>query len=90
MEVEGAGGDKRVLKKEMSPPMDFWQPGAHPHARVGIQVGTQQNFGEVKITAYVEMECNQDPKSIDEAGLAAFTKAVEFMNDGLSLLAEGK
>jgi hypothetical protein len=90
VEAEDANGDKRVLKKETSPPMDFWNPGPHPHARVGMQVGTQQNFGEVKITAYVEMECNQDAKSIDEAGLAAFTKAVEFMNDGLSLLAAGK
>jgi hypothetical protein len=91
VEAEDAQGTKQVLKKETSSPsLDIWHPGPHPHARVGLQVGTQQHFGEVKITAYVELECDQDDKTINAAGLAAFTKAVEFMNDGLSLLTEGK
>lgn len=64
---------------------DLSHPGV-THARVGMSVGTQFDFGRVKVTAYVEYECDQDTAAVNSAGELAFTKAVEFMNDGLQLL----
>jgi hypothetical protein len=62
-------------------------PGV-PHSRVGITVGTQLEFGRIKVTAHVEFECDQNERAVNEAGMLAFNKATEFMNDGLSWLVE--
>ena len=67
-------------------PRDLVTPGNHPRARVGFSVGTQHNFGEVKVTATVTYECDQNTATIDRAGLACFNKAVELMTDGLTIL----
>ena len=75
-----------VRTEELDPLLGLYTPGAHPHATVSISVGTQVNFGEVKVTAHVSYQCDQNNKKVDEAGMLAFEKAVSFMNDGLKLL----
>jgi hypothetical protein len=86
LEVETAEG-RRTLKEEQSPPLaSIWSPGPHPHSRVGLNVGTQHNFGQVKIAAYVEYECDQTEAKVNEAGLLSFLKALEFVKDGMQLM----
>lgn len=86
LEVETPAGTQ-TLKEERLPPLaEIWHAGPHAHARVGSNVGTQHDFGRIKVAAYVEYECDQDEKSVNEAGLLAFTKALEFVQDGMQLL----
>lgn len=51
-----------------------------------MQVGTQYDFGRIKIMATVDYECDQNDATVNEVGKAAFTKAVELMTEGLRLL----
>jgi hypothetical protein len=84
------GNTTRTLKEAVLDPLDkLWTPGNHAHAKVGLQVGTQVDMGRIHIRAWCEYECDQNESIINEAGLKCFSKAVEFMNDGLSLLKEG-
>ena len=77
----------RTLKEEQLPRLgEIWHPGPHPHARVGNTVGTQHDFGRIKVTAYVEYECDQTEQAVNEAGLLSFLKAVEFVKDGMELM----
>jgi len=83
------GGEIRTLKNEVEDPVKpLWSPGEHAHARVGMTVGTQYDFGRIKIAATVSYECDQKQALIDEAGALAFYKAMEFMNEGLAILQE--
>ena len=90
------GGVPRILahsedpKGLGSPHYNLTHPGV-PHARVGMTVGTQYDFGRIKVTAHVELECDQLERAIERAGELAFTKALELMTDGMNvLLAEEK
>jgi hypothetical protein len=53
-----------------------------------MSVGTQVDFGRVKVTAHVSYQCDQNTSAVDRAGLLAFEKAISFMNDGIKLLTE--
>lgn len=87
VEAEYEDGTVNVLKQEVLDPLDgLWTPGNHPHARVGMNVGTQVDFGRIKIAAYVEYECDQKTAVVDKVGGLSFHKAFEFMNDGLTIL----
>ena len=66
-------------------PYDLLSPSCVP-ATVGFSIGTQYNFGEVKVTAHVTLQCNQKAVDIERAGELAFAKAVEFMNNAMALL----
>lgn len=80
-------GVVRTLKTETLDPLEqLWTPGDHPHAYVQLSVGTQYDFGRLKVTATVGYECDQKAKVVDEAGLLTFTKALEFLQDGMELL----
>lgn len=79
-------GVTRSQTKTLDPLTKLCTPDT-PKARVSISVGTQYDFGRIKVNATVSYECDQTSAAVDEAGLLAFTKAVEFMEDGLSLLA---
>lgn len=57
-----------------------------PRASVSMTVGRSFNYGEVKVTAHVTLQCDQNKATIDKAAEMAFQKAVEYVNDGLSLL----
>lgn len=76
-----------MLREEVLDPLaHLWTPGDHAHAQVGMSVGTQYDFGRIKVTAHVQYECDQKMPMVEEAGLLSFTKAVEFMNEGMTLL----
>lgn len=49
-------------------------------ARVSFTVGTSREFGEVKCSATVSIECPQDEKHIDAAGESVYRKALELTN----------
>lgn len=87
VEVQTASGETLVRKEVPLDPLDgLWTPGNHAHAKVGMQVGTQIDMGRIHIRAWVEYECDQTENMVNEAGLRSFSKAVELMNDGISLL----
>lgn len=86
IEIERGGQAETVRSEELDPLLGLYTAGAHPHATVSMSVGTQVNFGEVKVTAHVSYQCDQTREKVDQAGMLAFAKAVAFMNDGLELL----
>jgi hypothetical protein len=55
-------------------------------ARVSVTAGTAMNYGEVKVSFTVSLDCLQQEASINLAGEAAFLKAVELVNDGARML----
>lgn len=87
VEVE-RDGTSTVLKEEVLDPLAslITVAGPVPRATVGMSVGTQFDFGRVKVTAHVSYQCDQTTAMVDRAGLLAYEKAVSFMNDGLQLL----
>ena len=69
----------------LDPVAALFTPGS-THAQVGISVGTQIDFGRIKVTAHVNYTCDQTEAKVNTAGEMAFNKALEFMNDGLSVI----
>jgi hypothetical protein len=86
VEDESTGASRTLKEQTLDPVTALWTPGNHPHAQVGLSVGTQHDFGRIKVTAHVTLECDQKEKTLDEAGMHSFRKAVEYLNDGLSIL----
>ena len=72
----------------LDPLVELYHAGPHAHSVVSIRVGTQQDFGRIKISAVVTYECDQTEAVVDRAGMLAFTKACSFMSDGLRILSE--
>jgi hypothetical protein len=89
VEVEKEGEPMRVLKSEplVSDPFTALATPGHIHASVGFSLGTQQDFGRLKITSHVNVTCDQSTQVMNEAGRMSFEKGLEFLNDGLSILA---
>lgn len=85
-DIEREGKNTTVRTEELDPLLGLCTPDGRPQATVSISVGTQVNFGEVKVTAHVSYQCDQNTEKVDQAGMLAFEKAVSFMNDGLQLL----
>ena len=50
-------------------------------AKVTTTVGTAQDFGVLKVSFTVSVECPQTEAAINLAGEAAYRKAVELVND---------
>jgi hypothetical protein len=75
----------RSRREPLDPIAGLCSPNT-PKARVSISVGTQHDYGRIKVAATVSYECDQTQGRVDEAGVLAFTKAVEFMTDSLDLL----
>jgi hypothetical protein len=72
-------------------PMDQFnelRQGIGPAAQVGMNVGTQQNFGRLKIGASVTLTCDQNEAAIDRAGYLCLTKCVQLTTLGLQFLAQ--
>lgn len=59
-----------------------WTPGLHPHARVSMNVGFSSEYGAMKVSSSVSLECDQNEKMLNRAGELAFLKAEELTNDG--------
>jgi hypothetical protein len=55
-------------------------------ARISSTVGTAVQYGEVKCSFTVSIECVQSEATINLAGEAAFLKALELTNDGARFL----
>ncbi len=87
LEVETPEG-RRVVKQETLDPLASLCTAAGPRARVGFTVGTQYDFGRIKVSAVVTYECDQTASKVNEAGLLAFQKAQEFVADGMQCLLE--
>jgi hypothetical protein len=60
-----------------------------PTARIGTTVGRSVEFGEVKCSFTVTIECPQNKECMDEAAQLVFIKALEYANDGMSHLKPG-
>lgn len=89
VEVEDENGNTRTLREQtLDPIANLYHPGPHAHAHVGFTVGTQVAFGKVKVSCVINLECDQNTATLDEAAVTAFTKATEYMQDGLQLLTQ--
>lgn len=53
-------------------------------ARISVNAGTALDYGSVKVSVNVTIECPQNEGSINLAGESAFWKAVELVNDAAS------
>lgn len=58
-----------------------------PTARIAMSVTHGIEYGEIKCSATVSIECAQSKEHMDNAALLAFKAAVEYANDGMSYLA---
>lgn len=59
-----------------------------PHASVTMTVGRSFGYGDLKVSASVTLQCDQNEETVEEAGKRAFLKAVELMNDGISVMSQ--
>jgi hypothetical protein len=86
--VETPGGSRTL--KELAPDqlLKLYTPGPGPHARVGFTVGRSLGYGELKVSAHVSLECDQNEAVVNAAGETAFGKALELMNDGFAILTQ--
>lgn len=55
-------------------------------AKVTVSAGTAHDYGAVKVSVTVSVECPQNEGSINLAGEAAFWKAAELVNDAASFV----
>ena len=55
-----------------------------PTARISTTVGTSTDYGAVKVSFTVSVECNQDEGSMNMAAESIYRKAVELTNDAAS------
>lgn len=53
-------------------------------ARVSMTVGRNLQYGELKCSATVTIDCPQKEEYINLAGEIAFTKALELVNDAMT------
>lgn len=60
-----------------------------PVAHIGTSVGRSIEYGEVKCSFTVSVECPQTKEFMDQAAELVFKKALEYTNDGMSHLAPG-
>ena len=58
-------------------------------ARISSTVGRAVEYGEIKCSATVTIDCPQRESYIDLASEIAFRKALELANDGMSVLVPG-
>jgi hypothetical protein len=83
-----ANGMIGTAKEQTFEPYASLLTGRGPRATVSMTVGRSLEYGSVKVTANVSLQCDQDEHTINRAGEMAFRKACEFMNDGFSIVEE--
>jgi hypothetical protein len=91
LEMGKEGETARAIRRETlaGDPFDKLCTPGGVHASVGFNVGTQANFGELKISATVRLQCDQNEKVMDKAAEMAFKKTLEYMKDGFAILSGG-
>jgi hypothetical protein len=57
-----------------------------PISRVSMTVGTSAEFGSIKCSCTITVECPQDEGAISLAGEVVFMKALELVNDSANYL----
>lgn len=73
-------------------PDPYWQAALdakateHSIARVSVTTGRALEYGEIKCTVTVSIDCPQAKNYMDKAAELAFKAAVEYTNDGMSIL----
>ena len=73
----------------------FWRAAVEarasgqPTARVSMMAVHGIEYGEIKCSATVSIECVQSKPHIDSAALLAFKAAVEYTNAGMGFIAPG-
>lgn len=70
----------------------FWQLLSQSQgqaAKVSASVGRSVEYGDVKASFVITIDCPQNTPAIDRAAELAFKKALEFTNDAMSHLAPG-
>ena len=88
VDVQEKDKEPRTLKHQTLDPLrHIWSPGG-PHAHIGFSTGTQLNFGTVKVTAHVHYECDQTTAAVDETGMLAYNKAMEFLHGGVEMFVQ--
>lgn len=55
-------------------------------ARISATVGTSQNYGDLKVSFTVSLDCIQTEPTINLASEAAFLKALELTNDAARMV----
>lgn len=51
-------------------------------------MGTSQEYGRLKISAFVTLTCDQNEPQIDKAGFTSFKKCVQLTTLGMQFLAQ--
>lgn len=75
-------------------PDPFWELGNQarmsnsPTARITINVGCGEEYGRVKCSTTVSLECPQTKAHMDQAAALAFETALGYTNDGMSHLVD--
>lgn len=80
---------KKVTQTGQLPEDKFqrlWKDRKTEPARVSMTVGEGIDYGRRKVSATVALSCDQNEKTIDAAGEAAFFKALELVRDGFDYL----
>lgn len=67
----------------------LWSNRKVEPARVSITVSEGMDYGALKVSATVSLSCDQNERTINEAGGLAFYKAVELVRDGWAELNKG-
>lgn len=87
VEVVGPGVQRTIRETPIDPFEKICTPGK-THASVSFTIGKSIGYGDLKMSTHVTLTCDQNEATINEAGLHAFNKALELLNDGFALLHE--
>lgn len=92
LDVEGPNGTKTVLEEPLDPLLEgIWTPGPHPHASVAFSAGKALGYGELKLSAHVTLQCDQNEKALEQAATKAFEKTLHYLTAGFTMMVgEGK
>ena len=73
---------KRAKAAVQEDPYDaLWTNRTVDPARVSINISHSEDFGAIKVSANVTLNCDQNEPTINRAGELAFLKARELMED---------
>lgn len=91
VDAEGPNGVKTIMQEELDPlRMGIWTPGPHPHATIAFTAGKALGYGELKLSAHVTLQCDQNEAALEQAATKAFAKVVHYLTAGFEMLTTGQ
>ncbi|WP_394831734.1 hypothetical protein LVJ94_34995 [Pendulispora rubella] len=84
--TERRGHIPHTVREERIPMENLCSHGDGPRAKVAFTLSKVVGPDFIKVAVFVELECDQREKTVNEAARTAFYKAIEYQGDAFSIL----